>query len=106
MATDEITPIEVPKPQEQRLSLSEIDLINSSIPPLSEDPTIQALQQVDKVNRAHAGSFIEWRKEQEERFLQAEHERKISRLKAWGTLISSVVAAVGAAIAVVLAALQ
>ncbi len=103
MSTDGITPLEIPKPQEERLS--QIDLHISSIPP-SEDPTLQALYQVDKVNRAHAGSFIEWRKEQEERFLQAENERRLSRMKAWGTLICSIIAAIGAAISIVLTALH
>jgi hypothetical protein len=103
MSTDGITPLEIPNPREERLS--QIDLHVSSIPP-SQDPTLQALYQVDKVNRAHAGSFIEWRKEQEERFLQAENERKISRMKAWGTLICTIVAAVGATITAILTALH
>jgi len=91
----------------ERLTLSEINLHISSVPPsLESDPTLQALYQVDKVNRAHAYSFVKWREKEEERFRRAEHERKISRLKTWGTLICSIIGAIGGATAAILAALR
>lgn len=101
------TPIECPKPQrKERVTLSEINLQNSSIPPGApeDDKTLEALRRVDAIGRAHASSFNNWRQSQEERHLQAEHERKISRLKAWGTFIASVIGAIGAAIAAIMAA--
>ncbi len=97
----------------ERQTLSDINLLTSSIPPSENDPTLQALYQVDKINRAHAHSFVKWRKleeeryeREEERFLIAENERRISRIKAWGTFICSVIAAIGGATAAILAAIR
>ncbi len=107
------TPIEVPHPYRR---LSEIDLTTSSIPPDSvreADPRLEALARVDEVGRAHAASFLAYREERaekdresEERFRQAEHERRLARMKQTGVLVCSIIAALGGAVSVVLEALK
>jgi len=82
----------------ERPTLSEIDLTMPSLRPPAEA--------AEALARAHAASWQKWKGEEAERFLQAEHERRISRIKAWGTLACSLVAAVGAALAAILTALK
>ena len=93
------TPVEVPHPyRREHPTLSEIDLTVPSLRPPAEA--------AETLARAHAASWQRWREEEAERYLQAENERRISRLKAWGTLVCAVIAAAGAALAAVLEAIK
>jgi hypothetical protein len=115
MASDSITPVEVPRLR-RSITLSNIDLSQGSIPPAPLRSTgmaaseaeayWQALRRQDELLRALAGSFQNWRDGQEARHLQAEDERRTARMKAMATLVAAVVTALGGALAAVIEALR
>ena len=120
---DNPTPRAVPRPRREHPTLSEIDLTASLPPPTnpaSTPPTAneaevlwRAYARLEEVQTAHAASFLAWRKLDEKRHAdaaaeqrRADEERRISRIKAWATLVAAVGGLVAAVLGTLLALLR